>query len=103
MFIEVSNLEVLIVHNTIKAYIYEGEKYWVAQCIEIDVVTQGKTIEEAIKNLKEAVYLHLEGEDLSEFNLLFITPCIIEIGEKVETQDLERLKSVEEELRDIGR
>ncbi len=53
-------------HNTIKTYIEKGEKYWVAQCIEIDVVTQGETVEEVIKNLKEAVSLHLEGEDLME-------------------------------------
>ncbi|MEW6608694.1 MAG: type II toxin-antitoxin system HicB family antitoxin [bacterium] len=58
-----------MLHNTIKVYIEKGEKYWVAQCIEIDVVTQGKTVEETIKNLKEAVSLHLEGEDLSEYNL----------------------------------
>ena len=56
-------------YNTIKAYIVEGEKYYVARCIEIDVVTQGKTIEETISNLKEAVSLHLEGEDLKEYGL----------------------------------
>ncbi|MEW6620577.1 MAG: type II toxin-antitoxin system HicB family antitoxin [bacterium] len=58
-----------MIHNTIKAYIEKGERCWVAQCIEIDVVTQGETVEEAIKNLREAVSLHLEGEDLSEYNL----------------------------------
>jgi len=56
-------------HNTIKTYIEKGEEHWVARCIDIDIVTQGETVEEVIKNLKEAVSLHLEGEDLSEYNL----------------------------------
>jgi len=37
----------------------EGE-WFVAQCLEIDVASQGSTEEEALKNLKEAVTLHLE-------------------------------------------
>jgi len=55
--------------HTIKAFIRKGEKYYVAGCLEINVVTQGKTLDETIANLKEAVMLHLEGEDLSEFGL----------------------------------
>jgi predicted RNase H-like HicB family nuclease len=37
--------------------------------MEIAVVTQGATIDETIDNLKEAVGLHLEGEDPAEFGL----------------------------------
>ena len=54
---------------TIKAFIRKGEKYYVAECLEINVVTQGKTLDETIANLKEAVTLHLEGENLSELGL----------------------------------
>jgi predicted RNase H-like HicB family nuclease len=50
-------------HN-IKAYIYRGEKYYIAECQEISVITQGKTLDETIANLQEAVNLHLEGENL---------------------------------------
>jgi predicted RNase H-like HicB family nuclease len=32
-----------------------------AHCIELGVVSQGKTIEEAQKNLKEAVELYIEN------------------------------------------
>ncbi len=42
------------------AIIKKGEKQYVAVCPEIDVVSQGYTIEEAIKNLKEAVEIYLE-------------------------------------------
>ena len=41
--------------------IQEG-KWYVARCIELGVVSQGKTIEGAQKNLKEAVELYLEDQ-----------------------------------------
>ncbi|OHB95313.1 MAG: hypothetical protein A2Z58_05485, partial [Planctomycetes bacterium RIFCSPHIGHO2_12_42_15] len=55
--------------HTIKAFVRKGADYYVAECLEIAVVTQGKTLDETIINLKEAVALHLENEDLSEFGL----------------------------------
>jgi predicted RNase H-like HicB family nuclease len=55
-------------HN-IKAYIRKGEKYYVAECMDISVITQGLTIEETIKNLEEAEALYLEGENLEELGL----------------------------------
>lgn len=50
--------------RTIKAYLYKGEKYYIADCVDLPVTTQGRTLDEALKNLQEAVSLHLEGEDL---------------------------------------
>ena len=41
--------------------IKKGEKYFIARVPELGVTTQGKTREEAKKNLKEAVLLHLES------------------------------------------
>ncbi|MDR3643125.1 MAG: type II toxin-antitoxin system HicB family antitoxin [Candidatus Doudnabacteria bacterium] len=35
-------------------------KWFVARCVELGVVSQGKTIESAQENLKEAVELYLE-------------------------------------------
>jgi predicted RNase H-like HicB family nuclease len=55
--------------HTVNAFIRKGEKYYVAECHEVPVVTQGKTIDEAVENLKEAVTLHLEGEDLEALGL----------------------------------
>lgn len=55
--------------HTIKAYVRKSENYYVAECLEINVVTQGKTLDETISNLQEAVALHLEGEDPAEFGL----------------------------------
>ena len=55
--------------RTIKAFIRKGETHYIAECIEIAVVTQGQTLDETVANLQEAVALHLEGEDLNEFGL----------------------------------
>ncbi len=55
--------------RTIKAFIHRGESHYVAQCLEISVVTQGKSLDETIANLEEAVALHLEGEDPADFDL----------------------------------
>ncbi len=56
--------------HTIKAIIRPGEQSgYVAECIEIPVVTQGATLDAVTANLKEAVELQLEGEDLSQWGL----------------------------------
>jgi len=55
--------------RTIKAFIHKGESHYVAECLEISVVTQGKTLDETIANLEEAVSLHLEGENAEELGL----------------------------------
>jgi predicted RNase H-like HicB family nuclease len=56
--------------HTIKAIVRPGEESgYVAECMEIAVVTQGSTLDEVTKNLQEAVALHLEGEDLAAFGL----------------------------------
>lgn len=56
--------------RNIKAVIRPGEESgYVAECMEIAVVTQGQTLDEVIRNLQEAVALHLEGEDLASLGL----------------------------------
>ena len=55
--------------HSIKAFVYKGEEYYVAECMDIAVVTQGKTLDETVANLQEAVALHLEGEDPADFDL----------------------------------
>lgn len=52
----------------INGRIYKGEHQYVAECLDLPIVTQGKTLDETIANLQEAVALHLEDEDLAELN-----------------------------------
>lgn len=48
------------------AIIRKSEKQYVALCPELDVVSQGFTVEEALKNIKEAVELYIEEMGLPE-------------------------------------
>ncbi|TAL31751.1 MAG: type II toxin-antitoxin system HicB family antitoxin [Spirochaetes bacterium] len=53
--------------HTIKAVITDGDEYgYVGSCFGLPVVTQGSTLDEVVNNLKEAIELHLEGENLTE-------------------------------------
>lgn len=62
--------------QVISISIYKGEKYYVAEGVNIPVVTQGKTYDELFNNLKEALSLFLEGEDLSNYDIQ-ANPAII--------------------------
>lgn len=53
----------------IQVKIYKGGKFYIAECVDLPVVTQGRTLDEAVENVKEAVSLNLEGEDLSEWEI----------------------------------
>jgi predicted RNase H-like HicB family nuclease len=56
--------------HTIKAVIRPGEESgYVAECVEIPVVTQGATLDETVAILREAVSLHLGAEDLAQTGL----------------------------------
>jgi len=43
----------------------DTESGYVATCEEIAVVTQGETLDEVTANLREAVALHFDGEDMA--------------------------------------
>ena len=42
--------------------IKKEEEWFVATCIENSIASQGKTVEESIENLKEAIALYYEDE-----------------------------------------
>ena len=49
--------------NIIKAEIYHDGEYYCGRCLDFDVFTQGKTLDELVQNLKEAIQLHFEDDD----------------------------------------
>jgi predicted RNase H-like HicB family nuclease len=55
--------------DSIHATITRGERAFVAECLEVAVVTQGRTLDEVMSNLAEAVALHLDGEDHERLGL----------------------------------
>lgn len=52
--------------RTIQVRISSGERQYVAECLDLPVITQAATLDELAHNIREAIHLHLEGEDLSE-------------------------------------
>ncbi|MEJ5262635.1 MAG: hypothetical protein WHT45_08135 [Ignavibacterium sp.] len=62
--------------KVIQISIFKGDEYLVAEGVNIPVVTQGKTFDELIINLKEALLLFLEEEDLSKYDIQ-TNPAII--------------------------
>ena len=55
--------------HIIQFRIYKGENAYVGEGLDLPIVTQGKTIDEVANNLREALAVHLEGENLEELGL----------------------------------
>jgi predicted RNase H-like HicB family nuclease len=49
--------------KAIKYVVYKEGKYFVSQCLNVDVSSFGKSIQEAIDNLNEALALYFEEPD----------------------------------------
>ncbi len=66
--------------HTIKAVIRPGEQSgYVAECLELPVVTQGETLDEVARNLHEAVALQLDGEDPAVWGLASAPTIVVTI------------------------
>ncbi|MBL7112380.1 MAG: type II toxin-antitoxin system HicB family antitoxin [Bacteroidota bacterium] len=50
----------------LKYIVYKEDKYYVSQCLNVDISSFGKTIQEAIDNLNEALELYFEDNDAAE-------------------------------------
>ena len=67
----------------LSAIVEEEENLFVSHCVELQVASQGKSIEEALANLKEAVQLyikHAEPEELSRLNSKTSVVATITVG-----------------------
>jgi predicted RNase H-like HicB family nuclease len=59
--------------RTLTALIHKEDDWYVADCPEVGTVSQGKTVEEAVANLKEATEIYLEEFPVSETNHPLLT------------------------------
>jgi predicted RNase H-like HicB family nuclease len=59
--------------SILTAVVHQEEDWYVADCPEVGTVSQGRTIEEAIANLKEATELYLEEFPQAEFAKPLVT------------------------------
>jgi predicted RNase H-like HicB family nuclease len=73
-------------HRKFTAVIAKEENWYVGHCLELDVVSQGKTIEETQTNLKEAVELCLEsfgsGDQPQSLGEMVLYPLEVAVGGK---------------------
>ena len=59
--------------QTFSAVVHREGRWYVADCPEVGTVSQGKTVEEAIANLKEATELMLEVRPLAKPSRAILT------------------------------
>lgn len=59
----------------VTAIVQKEDNWYVAKCLENSVASQGKTVEEAMSNLKEALELYYEdiSPDIVEPRQTFVT------------------------------
>ena len=62
--------------KTLKYIVYKEDKYYVSQCLNVDVSSFGHTIQEAVDNLNEALVLYFE-EPGSETELPIINETLL--------------------------
>ncbi len=70
------------------AILHKEEDMYVAECPEVGTVSQGYTIEEAVKNLKEATELYLEEFPMKQESKPFMT--VFEVADDAVTPQLVR-------------
>ncbi len=59
--------------------IQKEEEWYVAKCLDNNVASQGKTIEEALENLREALELYLQNEEIVQPKETYLTTLEVAI------------------------
>ena len=62
-----------MISRTMTAVVHQEDELYVAECPEVGTVSQGKTVEEAVENLKEATELYLEEFGPTGFSRPLVT------------------------------
>ena len=65
--------------SQLQSVVWKEDKYFVAQCLNVDVSSFGETREEAISNLDEALALYFDDEGVGEMQEV-INPEIVPIS-----------------------
>ena len=63
--------------RSIQIRVQPGEQSgYVADCMDLPVVSQGRTVDEALLNIREAIELHLADEDPAALGISTTAPMI---------------------------
>jgi predicted RNase H-like HicB family nuclease len=66
--------------RTLTAAVAKDGEWYVARCLEVEVASQGETIDEALANLREALELYFEDDEVPpSFTHPLVTPIEIRI------------------------
>ncbi len=69
----------------LSAIVWKEDDMYIAECPEVGTVSQGKSVEEAIKNLKEATELYLEEFPIKMKTNPLITLFDVSVKESAKT------------------
>jgi predicted RNase H-like HicB family nuclease len=68
------------VARTLTAAVSKDGDGYVARCLEVEVTSQGETVDEALTNLREALKLYFEDDDVpASFVHPLVTPVEIRV------------------------
>ena len=67
------------VYMRLTAAITKDGDWFVAQCLEVDVASQGRSVEEARANLAEALALYFEDQDVEVGDAPIIAPIDVAV------------------------
>ncbi|MCP3978152.1 MAG: type II toxin-antitoxin system HicB family antitoxin [bacterium] len=56
--------------ETVHAVVRHSRGWYVGECLEVSVVSQGRTLDELVDGLRDAVSLHMEDEDPADLGLV---------------------------------
>jgi Domain of unknown function (DUF1902) len=65
------------VKNIIQFKISNNDGVYVAEGIDVAIVTEASNFDQLVKNISEAVTLHFEGEDAATFEFVSTKPSIL--------------------------
>jgi len=68
--------------KNMKYTLWKEDKFYVAQCLNIDISSFGETIDEAVINLMEAVELYFEDNDhpiYTQVDNVMIGECLVNV------------------------
>lgn len=51
--------------SIIQFRVSKGDKRYIAECLDLPIVTEADTLDQLSQNIQEALTLHMEGEDIS--------------------------------------
>jgi predicted RNase H-like HicB family nuclease len=62
------------------AAVTRDDGWYVARCLEVEVASQGRTIDEALANLREALELYFEDEPVPEISEPIVAPVEVKLS-----------------------